>query len=351
MAEFDLDNILRNNVKKLIPYSSARSEFEGDAQIFLDANENSLGSSIDVNYNRYPDPLQKQLKQKLSVIKNISTENIFVGNGSDEAIDLLIRAFCNPGVDNILIFPPTYGMYEVAAEINDVAINKILLTKDFQIDIEAAKAAIDSNTKIIWVCSPNNPTGNLLAEESIEWLLQNFNGIVVVDEAYIDFASQDSWIKRVNEFENLVVLQTLSKAWGLAGLRIGFAFASFAIINVLNKIKPPYNISDATQQLALQALQNEKEANEKTTVLIQQKERLSEGFQQFRFIKTIYPSDANFILIKVENANDLYKYLLSKTIVVRNRSSQPLCENSLRVTVGTPQENNALLKALKAYQL
>jgi histidinol-phosphate aminotransferase len=351
MAEFDLDNILRNNVKKLIPYSSARSEFEGDAQIFLDANENSLGSSIDVNYNRYPDPLQKQLKQKLSAIKNISTENIFVGNGSDEAIDLLIRAFCNPGVDNILLFPPTYGMYEVAAEINDVAINKILLTKDFQIDIEAAKVAFDSNTKIIWVCSPNNPTGNLLAEESIEWLLQNFNGIVVVDEAYIDFASQDSWIKRLNEYPNLVVLQTLSKAWGLAGLRIGFAYASSAIINVLNKIKPPYNISEATQQLALQALQNEKEANEKTTVLIQQKERLSEEFQQFRFIKTIYPSDANFILIKVENANDLYKYLLSKTIVVRNRSSQPLCENSLRVTVGTPQENNALLKALKAYQL
>ena len=204
------------------------------------------------------------MKQKLCSIKNITTENIFVGNGSDEAIDLLIRAFCNPGVDNILIFPPTYGMYEVAAEINDVAINKVLLTKDFQLNIEAAKNAINANTKIIWVCSPNNPTGNLLAEESIEWLLENFNGIVVVDEAYIDFASQDSWIKRLNEFPNLVVLQTLSKAWGLAGLRIGFAYASSEIINVLNKIKPPYNISEATQQLAFLALQNEEAAKEKT---------------------------------------------------------------------------------------
>jgi histidinol-phosphate aminotransferase len=350
MTEFSLDNILRNNVKKLVPYSSARSEFEGDAQIFLDANENSLGSSIDVNYNRYPDPLQKQLKQKLSSIKNINTENIFAGNGSDEAIDLLIRAFCNPGVDNILIFPPTYGMYEVTAEINDIAINKVLLTEDFQLNIETAKPAINANTKIIFVCSPNNPTGNLLAEESIEWLLQNFNGIVVVDEAYIDFASKDSWIKRLNEYSNLVVLQTLSKAWGLAGLRIGFAYASKEIINVLNKIKPPYNISEATQQLAFLALQNEEEAKEKTIVLIQQKERLLQEFQQFDFIKKIYPSDANFILIKVENASDLYKYLLSKTIVVRNRSNQPLCENSLRVTIGTPEENDQLLMALKEYK-
>jgi len=348
--QFDLDKILRTNVKKLIPYSSARSEFEGDAQIYLDANENSLGSSIDGHYNRYPDPLQKQLKQKLSTIKNIATENIFVGNGSDEAIDLLIRAFCNPGVDNILIFPPTYGMYEVAAEINDVDINKVLLTEDFQLNPEAAKNAIDANTKIIWVCSPNNPTGNLLAEKSIEWLLKNFNGIVVVDEAYIDFASQDSWIKRLNEFPNLVVLQTLSKAWGLAGLRIGFAFASAAITNILNKIKPPYNISEATQKLALQALQNEDKAKQKTNILIQQKEKLLLAFKEFDFIKKIYPSDANFILIKVDQANDLYKYLLSKTIVVRNRSSQPLCENSLRVTIGTPQENDKLLTALKEYK-
>jgi len=350
MAEFILDNILRSNVKKLIPYSSARSEFEGDAQIFLDANENSLGSTLNNNFHRYPDPLQKQLKQKLSVIKNVSAENIFVGNGSDEAIDLLIRAFCNPGVDNILIFPPTYGMYEVSAEINDVEINKVLLTEDYRLNVDAIKTGIDEYTKIIFVCSPNNPTGNLLETKSIEWLLKNFNGIVVVDEAYIDFAGITSWSQRLNEFPNLVVLQTLSKAWGLAGLRIGFAYASTSIIHVFNKIKPPYNISEATQQLALQALQNEAQAKEKTNVLIQQKERLLNDFKQFDFIKTIHPSDANFILVKVDDAKTLYQYLILKTIVVRNRSSQPLCENSLRITVGTPEENDALLIALKNYK-
>ena len=350
MAEFILDNILRNNVKKLIPYSSARSEFEGDAQIFLDANENSLGSTLNNNFHRYPDPLQKQLKQKLSAIKNVPAGNIFVGNGSDEAIDLLIRAFCNPGVDNILIFPPTYGMYEISAEINDVAINKVLLTKDYQLNVDAIKDGIDENTKIIFVCSPNNPTGNLLNTKSIEWLLNNFNGIVVVDEAYIDFAGITSWSQRLNQFPNLVVLQTLSKAWGLAGLRIGFAYASTDIIHVFNKIKPPYNISEATQQLALQALQNEQQAKEKTSVLIKQKKRLMEDFKQFDFIKTIYPSDANFILVKVNDAKNLYQYLVTKTIVVRNRSSQPLCENSLRITVGTPGENDKLIMALKEYK-
>ena len=350
MAEFNIDKILRNNIKKLVPYSSARSEFEGDAQIFLDANENSLGSSIDINYHRYPDPLQKKLKEKISTLKNISTENIFVGNGSDEAIDLLIRAFCNPGVDNILIFPPTYGMYEVAAEINDVEIKKILLEENFQVDIDKAKAAINIHTKIIFICSPNNPTGNLIEAKSIQYLLENCNGIVVVDEAYIDFTNNESWIKKLDKYPNLVVLQTLSKAWGLAGLRIGFAYASKEIINVLNKIKPPYNISEATQQLAFLALQNEAQAKEKTNVLIQQKERLLEAFVQFDFIKKIYPSDANFILIKVENANNLYKYLLSKNIVVRNRSSQPLCENSLRVTIGTTEENDKLITALKEYK-
>lgn len=350
MAEFSLDNILRSNVKKLIPYSSARSEFEGDAQIFLDANENSLGSTLNNNFHRYPDPQQKQLKQKLSLIKNVPAENIFVGNGSDEAIDLLIRAFCNPGVDNILIFPPTYGMYEVSAEINDIAINKVLLTEDYHLDINAVKNGIDNNTKIIFVCSPNNPTGNLLEPTSIEWLLKNFNGIVVVDEAYIDFAETQSWSQRLNDFPNLVVLQTLSKAWGLAGLRIGFAYASKEIIHVFNKIKPPYNISEATQQLALQALQNEQQAKEKTNILIQQKKRLLEDFRQFDFIKTIYPSDANFILVKVDDAKKLYQYLIAKTIVVRNRSSQPLCENSLRITVGTPAENDTLLQALNNYK-
>jgi histidinol-phosphate aminotransferase len=349
MAEFNLENVLRENVKKLIPYSTARSEFEGDAQIFLDANENSLGSSINGNYNRYPDPLQKQLKQKISAIKNISAENIFIGHGSDEAIDLLIRAFCNPSVDNILIFPPTYGMYEVAAEINDVAINKVLLTEDFQLNIENIKSAINANTKIIFVCSPNNPTGNLIDKERIIQLLQSFNGLVVVDEAYIDFADAESWIKKIAENPNLVVLQTLSKAWGLAGLRIGFAYASKEIIHVFNKIKPPYNLSGATQQLALQALHNEREAKQKTCILIQQREKLMQDLKQFDFIRNIYPSDANFLLVKTGDANRLYKYLLNANIVVRNRSTQPLCENCLRVTVGTPEENDVLLSALNNY--
>ncbi|MBS1745202.1 MAG: histidinol-phosphate transaminase [Bacteroidetes bacterium] len=349
MAAFTLENIVRNNIKKLIPYSSARSEFEGEAQIFLDANENSLGSVLNNNFHRYPDPLQKKLKEKLSAVKQVAVENIFIGNGSDEAIDLLIRAFCNPGKDSIIICPPTYGMYEVSAEINDVAVKKVLLTSNFQLDIEAINEAIDDATKVIFVCSPNNPTGNLINNDSIIWLLKNFNGIVVIDEAYIDFTNKLSWSHLLNTFPNLVVLQTLSKAWGLAGLRIGFAFASKEIIQILNKIKPPYNISESVQQLAQQALQNETLAKEKTNILVQQKERLIDDFKQFYFIQTIYPSDANFILIQVNNAATLYKYLLSKAIVVRNRSSQPLCENCLRITVGTPAENDDLITTLKKY--
>jgi histidinol-phosphate aminotransferase len=351
MTGFSLENVLRENVKKLIPYSTARSEFEGDAQIFLDANENSLGSSINGRYNRYPDPLQKQLKEEIGAIKNIPTENIFVGHGSDEAIDLLIRAFCNPSVDNILIFPPTYGMYEVAAEINDVAINKLLLTEDFQLNVENIRTAINGKTKIIFVCSPNNPTGNLIDKERINQLLQNFNGIVVVDEAYIDFAGSESWIEKMPEYPNLVVLQTLSKAWGLAGLRIGFAYASKEIINVLNKIKPPYNVSEATQKLAIQALSHITEAREKTCIIIHEKEKLRQALRQFGFIKKVYPSDANFLLVKVDDANRLYKYLLNENIVVRNRSTQPLCENCLRITIGTPHENERLLQILKCYEL
>ncbi len=349
MAEFILENIIRNNIKKLVPYSSARSEFEGNAQIFLDANENSLGSALNNNFHRYPDPLQKKLKQKISAVKHVAVENIFIGNGSDEAIDLLVRAFCNPGVDNIITCPPTYGMYEVSAGINDVTVKKVLLTTNFQLDIEAIYEAIDDATKIIFVCSPNNPTGNLINNDSIVWLLKNFNGIVVIDEAYIDFTNIVSWSQRLNEFPNLVVLQTLSKAWGLAGLRIGFAFASNEIIQVFNKIKPPYNISEAVRQLADQALQNETLAKEKTNILVQQKERLMKDFKQFDFIQTIYPSDANFILMKVNDASALYNYLLSKAIVVRNRSSQPLCKNCLRITIGTPGENDDLITALKKY--
>jgi len=349
MKQFNLDNITRANIKKLVPYSSARSEYEGDAQVFLDANENSLGSSLQANFHRYPDPLQKKLKEKISAIKNINTENIFIGNGSDEAIDLLIRAFCNPGKDEILIFPPTYGMYEVSAAINDAAVKEVLLTENFELNIPAIKNAISNKTKIIFVCSPNNPTGNSFKENEIEDLLNSFNGIVVLDEAYIDFSDKASWLKKLNQYPNLVILQTLSKAWALAGLRIGMAFASEEIIQILNKIKPPYNISVATQKLALQVLNDEEKAYQKIAVIKKEKAKLAEDLKAFDFIRKIYPSDTNFLLVKVKDAAGLYKYLLTKNIVVRNRSSQPLCENSLRITIGTPEENVSLLQALKSF--
>ena len=349
MSEFNLDNITRTNIKKLVPYSSARSEYEGDAQVFLDANENSLGSLLQQNFHRYPDPLQKNLKEKISAIKNINIENIFIGNGSDEAIDLLIRAFCNPGKDEILIFPPTYGMYEVSAAINDVEIKEVLLTDDFELNIPAIKKTISDKTKIIFVCSPNNPTGNSFNENEIEDLLNSFNGIIVIDEAYIDFSDKTSWLEKLNQYPNLVILQTLSKAWALAGLRIGMAFASAEIIRILNKIKPPYNISAATQKLALQVLNDEEKAYQKIVIIKKEKAKLSEDLKAFDFIKKIYPSDTNFLLVKVNDATRLYKYLLTKNIVVRNRSNQPLCENSLRITIGTPEENVSLLQALKLY--
>jgi histidinol-phosphate aminotransferase len=349
MKQFNLDNITRTNIKKLVPYSSARSEYEGDAQVFLDANENSLGSLLQENFHRYPDPLQKKLKEKISTIKNISTKNIFIGNGSDEAIDLLIRAFCNPGKDEILIFPPTYGMYEVSAAINDAAIKEVLLTENFELNIPAIKNAISNKTKIVFVCSPNNPTGNSFNENEVEDLLNSFNGIVVLDEAYIDFSEKASWLKKLNQYPNLVILQTLSKAWALAGLRIGMAFASEEIIQILNKIKPPYNISVATQKLALQVLSDEEKAYQKIDIIKKEKEKLIKDLKTFDFIKKIYPSDTNFLLVKVKDATRLYKYLLTKNIVVRNRSNQPLCENSLRITIGTPEENVSLLQALKSY--
>ncbi len=349
MQEFNLDNIIRDNIKKLMPYSSARSEYEGDAQIFLDANENSLGSVLNENFHRYPDPLQKKLKEKISSIKNINAENIFIGNGSDEAIDLLIRAFCNPAKDNILIFPPTYGMYEVSAAINAVEIKKILLTQNFELNIFEINKSINQNTKLVFICSPNNPTGNSFKEKDVESLLHEFNGLVIIDEAYIDFSERNSWLKKLIIYPNLIILQTLSKAWALAGLRIGMAFASEQIIHVLNKIKPPYNISAATQKLALQVLNDEEISYKKIKIINNEKKKLTKALTEFDFIKKIYPSDTNFLLAKVTDATLLYNYLLSKNIVVRNRSNQPLCENCLRITVGTPEENIFLLKALKNY--
>jgi histidinol-phosphate aminotransferase len=346
----DIENLLRENIKKLVPYSSARDEFKGTAEIYLDANENSYGSPLEQNYNRYPDPLQLELKEKISHIKGVPSENIFLGNGSDEAIDILYRAFCNPGIDNVIICPPTYGMYEVSANINDVFVKKVPLTEKFQLDLEAISEVVDENTKLIFLCSPNNPTGNSLYREDIEIILNNFNGIVVVDEAYINYSRQRSFISELTEYPNLVVLQTLSKAWGLAGLRLGMAFASEKIIYVFNKIKPPYNVNASTQQIALQALDKIEQVNVWTKETIVEREKLAATLTQFSFVEKIVPSDANFLLVKMKNPILVYDYLTDKGIVVRDRSKVILCEGCLRITIGTPEQNQLLIRTLQNYQ-
>lgn len=309
---FNLDQLTRENIKKLTPYSSARDEFSGEAKVFLDANENSLGSPLLKWYNRYPDPHQQLIKQKLSTIKGILPEHIFLGNGSDECIDILFRCFCEPGKDNVIICPPTYGMYEVSAHINDVDIRKAPLLSDFQLDLVHLENLIDTNTKIIWLCSPNNPTGNSLNRTDIEMVLNNFSGIVVIDEAYINFARQKSFVQELKEYPNLVVLQTLSKAWGLAGLRLGMAFASQAIIEVMNKVKPPYNINQATQEFVLKALEEVGQVNDMIKLLVDMREALTEVFTSMPTVETVYPSDANFILVKIAEARKVYEFLLTK---------------------------------------
>ena len=346
---FDLNNILRENIKKLVPYSSARDEFKGEAKIFLDANENSFGSPLTKWYNRYPDPLQKKVKQKLSEIKGVPTENIFLGNGSDECIDILLRAFCDPGKDNIIICPPTYGMYEVSANINDVQAKKVPLTASFQLDLPAIEEAIDDNTKIIFLCSPNNPTGNSLNKEDVEIILNNYFGLVVIDEAYINFSRFRSFTQELNDYPNICILQTLSKAWGLAALRVGIAFASEMIIQVMNKIKPPYNINQASQELALKAMEEVGQVNEMIHEIVKQREELVQHLSEVSIVQKIYPSDANFLLVKVIQARDVYNFLLEKGIVVRDRSKVELCEGCLRITVGTPEENNELIHGLKDF--
>ncbi|MGL5888772.1 MAG: histidinol-phosphate transaminase [Bacteroidia bacterium] len=345
---FDFQQLLRSNIRDLIPYSSARAEFKGNASVWLDANENPFGSPLDTAYNRYPDPMQLQLKKQLTAIKGLLPDCMFIGNGSDEAIDLLIRACCNPGADNVLICPPTYGMYEVSANINNVEVRRVQLLPDFQLDLERISEAADEQTKIIFLCSPNNPTGNCLNREDIEIVLNNFNGLVVIDEAYINFSRQRSFIPELTEYPNLVVLQTLSKAWGLAGLRIGMAFASPEIIEVLNRIKPPYNVSEVTQQLAAEALSKTEQINKQIRETVQQREWLKQQLIQFSFIGKIYPSDANFLLVKMSDPKLVYAHLTSKGIVVRERSSVPGCEGCLRITVGTPAENELLISALQA---
>lgn len=349
MNPFNIQNLLRDNIKQLVPYSSARDEFQGQASVFLDANENPYGSPLDTDFNRYPDPLQVPLKEAISKIKGVPVPNTFLGNGSDEAIDLLIRAFCRPQVDNILILPPTYGMYEVSANINDVAIRKVNLLPDYQLDMEAIAENIDANTKLIFICSPNNPTGNSIYREDIETILTNFGGLVIVDEAYINFSRQKSFIQELTEYGNLVVMQTLSKAWGLAALRIGMAFASEEIIEVLNKIKPPYNINQASQNLALEALKNVEQINQWIVESIAQRNLLATELKSLKFVQTVYPSDANFILVRVDDAPAVYKYLLQQEIIVRDRSRVALCDGSLRITVGTPLENERLITVLKTF--
>ncbi len=344
--DFNLDTLVRDNVKKMTAYSSARHEFSGNASIFLDANENSFGSPLPDNFNRYPDPLQMEAKEKLSKIKGVPPQNIFLGNGSDEAIDLLYRIFCEPGRDNALIFPPTYGMYEVCAEMNDVKVKKINLTKDYQLDIEKIENAIDSFTKLIFICSPNNPTGNSINRVDVEILLNNFNGIVVIDEAYINYAKQKSFITELTEYPNLVVMQTLSKAWGLAGLRLGMAFASQPIIDLMNKVKYPYNINTATQLLVLEALDNVAWVNDHINKTVNERESLKKVLLSLSITEVVYPSEANFLLVKMKNAPDVYHQLVEKEIIVRDRSKVILCDNCLRITVGTESENKKLIEVL-----
>ena len=343
---FELDKLVRPNIKTLKPYSSAKDEYTGDAKILLDANENSLGSPLTKWYNRYPDPYQQKLKEKLAFVKQIAANQIFIGNGSDECIDILFRTFCEPGKDNIIICPPTYPMYEVSANINDVQVQNAPLLSDYQLNLAHIEQLVNDQTKIIWICSPNNPTGNSLDRIDIETILNHFNGIVVVDEAYINFSKQKSFVQSLIDYPNLVVLQTLSKAWGLAGLRLGMCFASPQVIGFMNKVKAPYNINIVTQELALQALEEVGQVNDMIKLLVDMRIALAQVIASMPHVIQVFPSDTNFILVKIPKARQLYEYLLSQGIIVRDRSALELCEDSLRITVGTEQENTLLVDAM-----
>ncbi len=337
--------LARKNIQSLKPYSSARHEFEGKADIFLDANENPFNNGM----NRYPDPFQEKVKARIEEVKGISPKNTFLGNGSDEAIDLLLRIYCEPGQDHIITLPPTYGMYQVSADINNVAVKKVNLTKDFQPDTKAILKAATSRSKILFICSPNNPTGNCIKRELIEALIQQFKGIVVIDEAYIDFASDESATAFIGKYPNVVVLQTFSKAWAMAGIRLGMAFASEEIIGLFNKVKPPYNVNTITQKAALVGMRGIDDFKKNLTKIIEERKQLEELLPEFSYVQKVYPSDANFLLVKVDQPNELYDFLVRKKIVVRNRSTVTLCEGCLRFTIGKPKENQLLLKALKKW--
>jgi len=339
----ELNKLLRNNIKALKPYSSARDEFSGEADVYLDANENPFNAP----YNRYPDPLQWAVKTKIAALKNIAAEKIFLGNGSDEPIDIIFRAFCEPGVDNMVSIDPTYGMYQVAADINNVEVRKVKLNEDFGFSAQKLLDATNIYTKAIFVCSPNNPTANLLDKAEIVKLLTGFDGLVVVDEAYIDFSPESSLLSELDNYENLIILQTFSKAWGMAGIRLGMAFAQAEIIRVFNKIKYPYNINILTQQKALELIDSEGEKNEWVKIILDERAKMIRKLFKLPFVQVIYPSDANFILVKMNDARGIYEYLTEQKIIVRDRSKVTLCENSLRITIGSPEENKKLRKALK----
>lgn len=344
-TKFNLNNLVRKNVTGLKPYSSARDEFTqgGSKMVFLDANENPFETGV----NRYPDPQQRELKELLGEIKGIPVENILLGNGSDEVLDLIFRAFCEPGKDNVITLPPTYGMYQVLAGINNIENREVLLTTDFQPDVSKIFNEVDENTKLIFLCSPNNPTGNSFSEEKILEILNNFNGLVVIDEAYIDFSESESWINRLDNYPNLVVTQTLSKAYGMAGIRLGICTASAEIIQILNKIKPPYNVNELTQKRALERIVDVISVKKEIADILTERTKLFKALLEIDFVKKIYNSDANFLLIKVDNAKLRYEQLLKKGIVIRNRTTQPLCENTLRLTVGTAEENQQLMEAFQ----
>ncbi|MBK8813389.1 MAG: histidinol-phosphate transaminase [Acidobacteria bacterium] len=345
-----IENLVRANIKTLKPYSSARKEFTGKGEVFLDANENSFGSPLPRAYNRYPDPLQTEIKRLLAPIVGVHPEQLFVGNGSDEAIDLLFRIFCEPRQDNVVICPPTYGMYEVSAAINDVAVRRAPLTNEFRLDTGKIGQTIDGRTKLIFICSPNNPTGNAFPREDIIGIARGFDGIVVVDEAYFEFARGASIASEIGTYPNLVVLRTFSKAWGLAGLRTGFAIANEEVIRLFNNVKPPYNVSQIAQEAIVEALGNRNAVELMIDSIIAEREILKYELNRLPFVSRVYPSDANFVLVRTADADSIYRFLLDERIVVRNRNTVELCEGCLRITIGTPVENQQLLRALKRFK-
>ncbi|MDW3192582.1 MAG: histidinol-phosphate transaminase [Cytophagales bacterium] len=347
----NIAELVRPHLKTVKPYSSARDEYTGAEGVFLDANENPYGSAAGAGWNRYPDPYQRPLKQEIARIKKVAESSIFLGNGSDEPIDLLIRAFCEPGKDHILTFPPTYGMYQVSAGIQNVEVERVLLSSDFQLDLEPTLAALECQPKITFLCSPNNPSGNLLNRSEMQQVLEKASGIVVVDEAYIDFPQEESWNQVLDQYPNLVVLQTFSKAWGMASLRLGMAFASEEIVQLLNKIKPPYNIPGPVQEVALEALQsNEDKMKSWVKGLNRERDQLISRVEALPMVQKVFPSDANFLLVRFDQAKEVFHYLLEQKVIVRDRSSQPLCEGCLRLTVGTSEENDRLIEQLIAFR-